>query len=219
MTYLDEVHAVGLYGENGGGVSQRDGVAHRLTVIEGTLAKAFGVMGGYVAASASVVDFIRSYSSAFIFTTALSPALAAGALASVRHLRNSQVERARHQERASTLKQKLNAAGLPVMQSPSHIVPVLVGEPTLCRAVTDLVDGSLRHLCSAHQLPDGPPWDGAFAIDAVSAAYGRTNGCTDYGAMRNLARFGTETGRLMPVQRVTEKSGAARPEGRGEIMG
>ncbi len=139
MTYLDEVHAVGLYGANGGGVSQRDGVAHRLTVIEGTLAKAFGVMGGYVAASSSVVDFIRSYSSAFIFTTALSPALAAGALASVRHLRNSEVERARHQERAATLKRRLMAAGLPVMQSPSHIVPVLVGDPTLCRNVTDLL--------------------------------------------------------------------------------
>ena len=139
MTYLDEVHAVGLYGPNGGGVSQRDGVAHRLTVIEGTLAKAFGVMGGYVAASASVVDFIRSYSSAFIFTTALSPALAAGALASVRHLRNSEVERARHQERAATLKRKLLSAGLPLMQSPSHIVPVLVGDPTLCRNVTDLL--------------------------------------------------------------------------------
>ncbi len=139
MTYLDEVHAVGLYGKHGGGISERDGVADRINVIEGTLGKAFGVMGGYIAASQQLVDVIRSYASGFIFTTALSPVLAAGALESVKHLKESQVEREMHQAKAAELKRRLRAAEIPVMDSASHIVPVFIGDPELCKKVSDLL--------------------------------------------------------------------------------
>jgi 5-aminolevulinate synthase len=141
MTFLDEVHAVGLYGERGGGISERDNVADRITVIQGTLAKGFGVIGGYIAASAALVDFVRSFGSGFIFTTALPPAIAAGVLASVEIVRGQEggEKRAAHQERARTLMAKLREAALPVMPSESHIVPVLVGDPVLCKQASDML--------------------------------------------------------------------------------
>ncbi len=139
MTYLDEVHAVGLYGPKGGGIADRDRVAERVTVIQGTLAKATGCMGGYVAGSAALVDAIRSHASGFIFTSSLAPAVVGAALAALRVLMGEEGSalRARHQERAAALKARLRAAGLPVMPSPSHIVPVMVGDPVACKAASD----------------------------------------------------------------------------------
>jgi 5-aminolevulinate synthase len=137
MTYLDEVHAVGMYGSTGAGVAERDRAVARVDVVQGTLAKAYGCMGGYIAASRAVIDAVRSFAPGFIFTTSLAPAVVGGALASVRYLRHSGEERTAQQERAAALKRRLGDAGLPVMPSPSHIVPILVGDPVLCKAATD----------------------------------------------------------------------------------
>jgi 5-aminolevulinate synthase len=139
MTYIDEVHAVGLYGPRGGGVSEREGLAHRIHVIEGTLAKGFGSLGGYIAASAAVVDAVRSYAPQFIFTSTLPPSVAASAAAAVRHLKRSNAERERHQHMATLVKHALRAAGLPVMDNPSHIVPLFVGDAKKCRAASKLL--------------------------------------------------------------------------------
>ena len=137
MTYLDEVHAVGLYGPRGGGVAEREGLMDRLTVIEGTLGKAFGVMGGYIAASSELCDFVRSFASGFIFTTALPPAVAAGAAASIRHLKQSANERAGQQARVAQVRERLDAIGLPHIDNPSHIIPVMVGDPVKCKFISD----------------------------------------------------------------------------------
>ena len=139
MTYIDEVHAVGMYGPRGGGISERDGAAHRIDVIEGTLAKAFGSLGGYIAGTNEVIDVVRSYAPGFIFTTALPPPICAAATAAIRHLKTSQWERDRHQDRAARTKAVLAAAALPVMTSPTHIVPVFVGDPERCKQASDLL--------------------------------------------------------------------------------
>jgi 5-aminolevulinate synthase len=137
MTYLDEVHAVGLYGPHGGGISERDGLAHRISVIEGTLAKGFGVIGGYITGSHALCDFVRSYASGFIFTTALPPTVAAGAIASIRHLKSSDAERTRMHERVARLRTKLDRAHVPHLHNPSHIVPVMVWDAALCKEISD----------------------------------------------------------------------------------
>ena len=139
MTYMDEVHAVGMYGPRGGGVAEKRGLMDRVDIIEGTLGKAFGLMGGYITASNNIIDCVRSFAAGFIFTTSLSPVLTAGALASVRHLKTSTIEREIHQQRAATLKSKLREASLPVMPSDSHIVPVAVGDPVICKQASDIL--------------------------------------------------------------------------------
>jgi 5-aminolevulinate synthase len=139
MTYVDEVHAVGMYGARGAGIAERDGVMDRIDVVEGTLAKAFGCLGGYIAGSSTLIDAVRSYAPGFIFTTALPPSVCAAATAAIRHLKVSNWERERHQERAARTKAVLTAAALPVMTSPTHIVPVFVGDPERCKQASDLL--------------------------------------------------------------------------------
>ncbi|MBI1402622.1 MAG: 5-aminolevulinate synthase [Porphyrobacter sp.] len=137
MSYIDEVHAVGLYGPRGGGIAEREGLMDRITVIEGTLGKAFGVMGGYIAASRNLVDFVRSFASGFIFSTALPPAVAAGAAASIRHLKTSNAERELQQERVAQVRRKLDMMGIPHLDNPSHIIPVMVGDAKKCKMISD----------------------------------------------------------------------------------
>jgi len=139
MTFLDEVHAVGLYGPRGGGIAEREGLMDRLTVIEGTLGKAFGVMGGYIASSANLCDFIRSFASGFIFTTALPPAVAAGATASIKHLKTSQAERDAQKAKVTEVRARLEAIGIPHIDNPSHIIPVMVGDPVKCKYLSDIL--------------------------------------------------------------------------------
>jgi 5-aminolevulinate synthase len=156
LTYLDEVHAVGMYGATGAGIAERDRLAHRIDVIEGTFAKAFGLIGGYIAGSAALVDFVRSYAPGFIFTTALPPAIVAGIRASLGVLREAQDLRARHQARAAALRDRLLAAGLPVMVNDSHIVPVLVGEPNACKAISDRLLRRFGHYAQPINYPTVP---------------------------------------------------------------
>jgi len=139
LMYLDEVHAVGMYGARGGGISEREGLADRIHLIEGTLGKAFGVVGGYVTASSALVDFLRSFASGFIFTTALPPGIAAAAATSIRHLKASQIERAQQRDRVRKLRARLDAAGIPHMRNDSHIIPVMIGDPVKCRMISDIL--------------------------------------------------------------------------------
>ena len=193
LSYLDEVHAVGMYGPRGGGVAERDGVMHRVDIVQGTLAKAFGVIGGYVAGSAAAIDFIRSFGHGFIFTTALPPAIAAGALESVRIVKNDQSLRERHQDRAARLKAKLREAGLPVMPSACHIVPVLVGDPVACRRASDLLMERHRIYVQPINYPTVPhgterlrltptPYHGDAQIDTLVAALADVWGALDLSA-------------------------------------
>ena len=189
LTYLDEVHAVGMYGPNGAGVAERDGVAHRVDLIEGTLAKAFGCQGGYVTGRAETIDWLRSTASGFIFTTALPPMVAAAALASVRLVRRDAARRARLFERAATLKARLDAAGLPRLPSETHIVPVHIGDAALLRRGEPAPARRVRPLCDPDQLPDRAARHRAPAPDADAVPHGRDDGRARGGA-RPGSRFG-----------------------------
>ena len=201
LTYLDEVHAVGLYGPRGGGIAERDGVMHRVDIINGTLAKGFGVMGGYIAASSACCDAIRSYAPGFIFTTSLAPAIAAGALASIRHLKRSEIERARLKERVRTVKGLMAEARLPVMENPSHIVPVMVGDPVHCKAVTDTLLDALPHLCAADQLSDREARHRAHALHPLAGAHRRRDRLSDRRAERAVGGLPCRQGRVCEARR------------------
>ena len=187
MTYIDEVHAVGMYGPRGGGISDRDNAAARIDVIEGTLAKAFGCLGGYIAGSRALIDAVRSYAPGFIFTTALPPAVCAAATAAIRHLKTSQWERDRHQDRAARTKAVLAAASLPVMTSPTHIVPLFVGDPERCKEASDLLLCRARHLHPADQLSDRAEGLGAAAHHAEPLSRRRPDRCAGRSLGRRLA--------------------------------
>jgi 5-aminolevulinate synthase len=156
MTYIDEVHAVGLYGEHGAGVAEREGLMHRLTVIQGTMAKGFGVVGGYIAGSKSMCDFVRSFGQGFIFSTSLPPAIAAGCLASVRYLSAHNELRLQHQARAKSLRAKFDLAGLPHLHNPSHIVPLMVNDPVLCKKASDMLMEKFNHYVQPINYPTVP---------------------------------------------------------------
>jgi 5-aminolevulinate synthase len=198
MTYIDEVHSAGMYGPAGAGIAAREGVLHRIDVVEGTLAKAFGCLGGYIAASTNIIDAVRSYAPGFIFTTALPPAVCAAATAAVRHLKVSQWERVRHQDRAARVKAVLNAAGLPVMPNETHIVPVMVGNPEKCKEASDLLlaeHGIYVQPINYPTVPKGTerlritptPYHNDALIDALAAAlvdvWGRCGLPFQYGAL------------------------------------
>ena len=170
MTYLDEVHAVGLYGPRGGGVAEQEGLMDRITLIEGTLGKAYGCMGGYVTGSAALCDFIRSFASGFIFTTALPPAVAAAARTSIAHLKVSEIERMQQRRQVAKLRAMLDQRGIPHLENPSHIIPVMIKDPVKCRMLSDHSDARLGHLRSADQLSDGSKRHRAFAFHAGSAS-------------------------------------------------